>query len=180
MIHVVKGISVVNEVEVDVFWNSLAFSVIQQMLVIWSQVPLPLQNPACTSGISGFMWSWSLAWRVLSITLLECETSTIVQQLEHSLTLPLFWIGMKTDLFQSHGHCWVFQICWYSEVSTLTVTSSRTVKNSAGIPSPPLAFLLAMLPKAHLPSHSRMLSSRWTSYFIFCRWPLLNLGYSLH
>ena len=24
-------------------------------------------------------------------------------------------IGMKTDLFQSHGHCWVFQICWHIE-----------------------------------------------------------------
>ena len=28
-----------------------------------------------------------------------------------SLALPFFGIGMKTDLFQSCGHCWVFQIC---------------------------------------------------------------------
>ena len=27
---------------------------------------------------------------------------------------------MKTDLFQSHGHCWVFQICWHIECSTFT------------------------------------------------------------
>ena len=27
--------------------------------------------------------------------------------------------GMKTDLFQSCGHCWVFQICWHTEHSTL-------------------------------------------------------------
>ena len=26
-------------------------------------------------------------------------------------TLPFFVIGMKTDLFQSCGHCWVFRIC---------------------------------------------------------------------
>ena len=32
--HTVKGFSVVNEAEVDVFWNSLAFSVIQWMLAI--------------------------------------------------------------------------------------------------------------------------------------------------
>ena len=31
----------VNKAEVDVFWNSLAFSVIQQMLAILSLVPLP-------------------------------------------------------------------------------------------------------------------------------------------
>ena len=32
-------------------------------------------------------------------------------EFEHCLTLPFFGIGMKTDLFQSCGHCWVFQIC---------------------------------------------------------------------
>ena len=34
VIHAVKGFCVVNEIEVDVFWNYLAFSVIQQMLAI--------------------------------------------------------------------------------------------------------------------------------------------------
>ena len=32
------------------FWNSLAFSMIQQMLAIWCPVPLTFLNPACTSG----------------------------------------------------------------------------------------------------------------------------------
>ena len=32
--------------------------------------------------------------------------------------LPFFGILMKTDLFQSCGHCWVFQICWRIEYST--------------------------------------------------------------
>ena len=45
--------------------------------------------------------------------------SAIVQYFEHSLALPFFGIGMKTDLFQSCGHCWVFQICWHFECSTL-------------------------------------------------------------
>ena len=30
--------------------------------------------------------------------------SAIVQQFEHSLALPFFGIGMKTELFQSCGH----------------------------------------------------------------------------
>ena len=34
------------------FWNSLAFSMIQQMLAIWSMVPLPSLNPTWTTGSS--------------------------------------------------------------------------------------------------------------------------------
>ena len=68
---------------------------------------------------------------------------------------------MKTDLFQSCGHCWVFQICRHSECSTLRASSFRIWNSSAGIPSPPLALLVVMLPKAHLTSLSRMSGSRW-------------------
>ena len=68
---------------------------------------------------------------------------------------------MKTDLFQSCGHCWVFQICWHIECSTFTASSFRIWKSSTGIPSPPLALFIVMLPKAHLTSHCRMSGSRW-------------------
>ena len=68
---------------------------------------------------------------------------------------------MKTDLFQSCGYCWIFQICWHVECSTFTASSSRIWNNSTGIPSPPLALFVVMLPKAHLTSHSRMSGSRW-------------------
>ena len=66
---------------------------------------------------------------------------------------------MKTDLFQSCGHCWVFQICWHIECSTFTASSFRVWNSSTGIPSPPLLFVV-MLSKAHLSSHSRMSGSR--------------------
>ena len=46
---------------------------------------------------------------------------------------------MKTDLFQSCGHCWVFQICWHIECNTFTASSFRTWNSWTGIPSPPLA-----------------------------------------
>ena len=68
---------------------------------------------------------------------------------------------MKTDLFQSCGHCWVFQICWHFECSTFTASSFRTWKSSIGIPSPPLALFVVMLPNFHLTSHSRISGSRW-------------------
>ena len=76
-------------------WNSLAFPMVQRMLAIWSLVPLPLLKPAWTFGSSQFTYYWSLAWRILSITLLACEMSAIVWYFEHSLVLPFFGIEWK-------------------------------------------------------------------------------------
>ena len=147
------------------FWNSLAFLMIQQMLAIWSLVPLPFLKPAWTSQSSQFMYFWSLAWRVFSITLLACEMSAIVWYFEHSLALPFFGMGMKADLFQSCGHCWVFQICWHIQCNTFTVSSFRIWNSSTGIPSNPLALFVVMLPKAILTSHSRMFGSgEWSHH----------------
>ena len=106
------------------------------------------------------MYCWSLAWRILSITLLvwnECNCVVF----EHFLALPFFGIGMKMDLFQYCGLCRVFQICWHIEWSTFTASSFRIWNSSIGIPSPPLALCIVMLPKTHLTSHSRMSGSRW-------------------
>ena len=145
------------------------------MLTIWSMVPLLFLNPVWTSGSSRFMYCWSLVWRILSITLLVCEMSAIVWWFEHSLALPFFGIEMKTDIFQSCGHCWVFQICWHIECSTFTASTFRIWNSSTGIPSPPLALFIVMLSKAHLTLHSRMpgsspvirpswLSGSWRSF----------------
>ena len=67
---------------------------------------------------------------------------------------------MKADLFQSCGHCWVFQICWHIECSTFKA-SSRIWNSSTGISSPLLSLFVVMLPKAHLTLHSRMCDSGW-------------------
>ena len=140
------------------FFNYLAFCVIQGMLAIWSLVPLPFLNPACTYGSSQFKNCWSLVWGILNITLLACEMSTIEWYFLHSLALPFFGIEVKADLFLSCGLCWVFQICWHIEYSTLRVLSFRILNSSAGIPLSPLALFIVMFPKAHLTSHS---GSRW-------------------
>ena len=68
---------------------------------------------------------------------------------------------MITDIFQSCGHCWVFQICWHIEWSTFTASTFRIWNSSTGIPSPPLALFIVMLSKANLTSHSRMSGSMW-------------------
>ena len=68
---------------------------------------------------------------------------------------------MKTDLFQSCGHCWVFQICRHIEWNTFTASFFRIWNSSTGIPSPPLALFIVMLSKALLTSCSGMSGCRW-------------------
>ena len=104
-----------------------------------------------------------LAWRILSITFLACEVSAVMQSFKHSLALSFFGIGMKTDLFQSRGHCWVFQICRHIECSTFTASSFQIWNSPTGMSSPPLALFIVMLPKAHLTLRSRMSGSRWVT-----------------
>ena len=70
---------------------------------------------------------------------------------------------MITDLFQPYGHCLVLQICWHIECSTLTASSFRILNSSSGIPTPPQALFVVMLPKVHLTLHSRMSGSRWVN-----------------
>ena len=76
--------------------------------------------------------------------------------------MPFLETGMKIDLFQSCGHCWIFQISWHIECSTLIASSFRIWNSSTEIPSSPLAFFIVVL-KAHLTSHSSMSGSGWMS-----------------
>ena len=89
---------------------------------------------------------------------------------------------MKTDLFQSCGYCWVFQICWHIECSTFTASSFRIWNSSAGILSPPVALFLLMFPKAHLTLHSRMSGSRWviTPSWLSGSWRSFLYSFSLY
>ena len=89
---------------------------------------------------------------------------------------------MMTGLFQSCGHCWVFQIFWHIECSNFTASSFRSWNSSVGIPSPPLALFVTMLPVVHLTSHSRMSGSRlvitplWLSGSWRSFYPAIYLG----
>ena len=139
-------------------WNSLAFSMIQQMLAIWSLVPLPFLKPAWTSGSSWFMYCWSLAWRFLSITLLACECNCAV-------VWAFFGIAFLWDWNEN----WPFQVLWpllsFPNLLAYWVQHFHSIifriwNSSTGIPSPPLALFVVMLSKAHLTSHSRMSGSR--------------------
>ena len=95
MIHTVKSFSIDNKAEVDVFLELSCVFDYPADVAIWSLVPLPLLNPAQTSGSSQFMYCWSLAWRILSITLLWCvrwvQLCGSLTILWHCLSLGLEW-----------------------------------------------------------------------------------------
>ena len=92
--------------------------------------------------------------------------------------IAFLWDWNENWPFQSCGYCWVFQIFWHIECRTFTASYFRIWNSSTGLPSPPRALFIVMLPKAHLTSHSRMSGSRWVftplwlsgSWRSFCRW----------
>ena len=84
----------------------------------------------------------------------------------HPLLLP--------SIFPSIRRCWEMSQLFTSGSQSIGVSASTSVlpmntqdwfplglKYLAGIPSPPLALFVVMLPKAHLTSHSRRSGSRW-------------------
>ena len=88
------------------FWDSLAFSMIQWMLAIWSLVPQT----------SLYIWMFSVHV-LLKLSLKDFEHYLASKWDEHSCMLGstffeivflLDWL--KTDLFLHCGHYWVFQI----------------------------------------------------------------------
>ena len=123
VIHTVKGFGIVNKTEVDVFLElscffcdpkdvgnlisgSFAFS--KSSLNIWKFMGHVLLK----SGLENFEHYFANVWS-------ECNCVVVWA----FFGIAFLWIGMKTDLFQSCGHCRVFQIC-YIECSTLTAMSS--------------------------------------------------------
>ena len=93
----------------------------------------------------------------------------------HCLSLGLEW---KLTFSSPVATAEVFQICWHIEFSTFTTSSFRIWNSTTGIPSPPLALLAAVLPKAHLTSHSRMSDSEWGTIPLWLSWSLRSSLYS--
>ena len=125
MIHTVKDFSIDNETEVDVF---LGF-------------PCFLYDPANVGKlISGFFPSSKPSLNIWKFSV-HIMLKTSLEDFKHNLTsvgdkcdCPVVWTllvlsfwgtGMKVDLSQPCGHCWVFRICWDTECRTLVASSFR-------------------------------------------------------
>ena len=180
LIHTVKGFGIVNKAEIDVFLklscffsdpadvgnlisDSSAFS--KTSLNIWKFAVHVFLKP----GLENFEHYFTSLWDA-------CNCAVVWA----FFGIAFLWDWNQSDLFQSCGHCWVFQICWPIECSTFTASSFRIWNSSTGIPSPLLAFFVVILPKAHLTSHSRMSGSRWVITQLWLSGLWRSFLYSIH
>ena len=120
VIHTVKGFAIVNKVEVDVFLELSCF------------FDDPRDVGKLISGCSAFSTTSLNIWKFTVHVLLkpglenfECYFAGMWDECSWAVVWKFFGIGMKSDFFQSCGHCWVFQICWHIECSTLTALPFR-------------------------------------------------------
>ena len=132
---------------------------IQQMLAIWSLVPLffiQLEHLEVLSSCTVEAWLGEfcalLCERVRWMQL--CGSLNI---LLYCLSLGLEWILTFSSAVANA------EFSKFTDILSKPFTaSSFTIWNSsAGIPSPPLALFMVMLPKVHLTLQSRMSASRW-------------------
>ena len=184
VIHTVKGFSIVNELH----W--LEFSCFFYDPV---GVGNSISDSSAFSKSSLYIWKFSVHI-LLKPSSKKFEYYLVSMWNEHNCMIVWTFYGLASlcdwseNWPQSCGHCWVFQICWQIECSTFTASPFRIWNGSTGIPSPPLALFIVMLPKAHLTSHSRMSGSRWviTPSWLSASWrsflcscvflpPLLNI-----
>ena len=133
------------------FLSSLAFSMIQNVgnlisgssacskftLYIWKFSVHMLLKPS----LKDFEHYFARMWNECNCTVLWTFIGTY-----------LLWNWKEYWPFQSCGNCWVFQICWHIECSTLTASYFRIWNSSAGIPSLQLVLFIAVLPRQWHPT----------------------------
>ena len=108
-----KACSVVNELEVDFFWGGGRFPC---FFYDPKDVCNLISGSSAFSKFSLYVWNFSIHV-LLKPSLEDFEHYLASIWNEHNCTvvwaffgLPFFETGVKTDLFQSCGHCWVSHI----------------------------------------------------------------------
>ena len=130
VIHTVKGFSIVSETEADVFLECSCFfydpmdvgnlmsasSVFSKSkLNIWKFLVHVLKKPMLENFEHSFASMWNECHCVVG-----CTFFGIALLWDWMMKTGKLRDWMKTDHFQSCGLCWVFQICWHIECSSLT------------------------------------------------------------
>ena len=119
--------------------------------------------------------------------------SDMTEQLTLSFSL---WTFFDIAFLWGGNETWPFPVLWTLQsfpkwLAYLSALSFRILNSSVGIPSPPLALYVVMLPKVQLTSLSRVSGSRWVTtpsflsgslrFFFFSQFfcvflpPILNL-----
>ena len=94
VVHTVKGFGIVSKTEIDVLLELSCFFDDPADIGNLISGSSAFSKTTWTSGSSRFMYCWSLAWRILSSTLLACEMSALCSSLSilwHCLFLGLEW-----------------------------------------------------------------------------------------
>ena len=102
VIHTVKGFGIVNKAEMDVFLELSCFFHDPTNVGNCISGSSAFSKSSLKSGCSQFTYCGSLAWRILSITLLVCVTSAIV------VVLAFFGIAFLWDWNEN----WLFPVLW--------------------------------------------------------------------
>ena len=140
------------------FWNSLAFPMIQRMLAIWSL------SAFSKSSLNIWKFTFQVLW-MPCLEIFERYFASVWYECNCAVVWTLFGFAFLWDWNEN----WPFPVlwpllsfpnCWHIECSTSTASSFKIWNSSTGIPSPLLALFIVIFPKTHLTSHSRMLGSR--------------------
>ena len=162
VIHTIKSFGIVNKAEIDVFLELSCFcddSADVGNLISGSSAFFKTSLNICKytvpvlwkPGLETFKHHFSRVWD-------ECNCAVVWA----FFVIAFLWNWNENWPFPVLGPLRVFQICLHIECSMFTELSFRIWNSSTGIPSPPLTlFVVMLLPKAHLTSHSRMSGSRW-------------------
>ena len=123
VIHTVKGFSIVSEAEAVFFWNSLAFSMIQGMLAIWSLVPLSfLRSQFFAPGGQSIGASTSVSvlpmniqdWLPLGLTgLISLQSNGLSRVFSNTTAQKHQFLGTQPSLWSnSDMHTWLLEKPW--------------------------------------------------------------------
>ena len=77
MIHTAKGFGVAYEADVFLYFSWFFYG--PRDVGNLTSGSSAFSKSSLNSGSSQFMYSWSLAWRILSMTLLACEMSAMLK-----------------------------------------------------------------------------------------------------
>ena len=140
------------------FWNSLAFSMIQQMLAIWFLVPLPFLKPAWTSGSSQFMYLKP------GLENFEHYFTNMCNECDCVVVWPSFGIAFFLELL-------LFR--WSSIVGNLISGSSAFSKSSLNI----WKFTVLVLLKPGLENFEHYFTSVWNECNCAVVWAFFGIAF---
>ena len=110
-------------------------------------------------------------WKFLVHILLKPSLKDLnIILLTWNVNCVVIWTFFGIAFLWDWNENWPFPVLWpllsspnLLTCSTFTASSFRIWNSSAGMPPPPLALFIAILPKAHLTSHFRMSGSEWVT-----------------